>query len=189
MENVPIRSFSRPYSSAFRLNKERYSVSLRIQSECGKIQTRKTPNTDTFLAVFHRIAKTTWQCDTSEVKVSLVSIKFGSKQVLTSYRSMYPEVPCKKGVLKNFIKFTRKHLRQSLSFAKITDFRHATPLKRHSDEDVSRWILQIFKKTFFYRTPAVATSFADIYLNYGNKNSNEKKDEYIKKEIFKISLQ
>ena len=29
-----------------------FSVSLRIQSECGKIRTRKTPNTDTFQAVF-----------------------------------------------------------------------------------------------------------------------------------------
>ena len=28
-----------------------YSVSLRIHSACGKIQTRKTPNTDTFHAV------------------------------------------------------------------------------------------------------------------------------------------
>ena len=28
-----------------------YSVNLRIQSECGKIWTRKTPNTDTFYAV------------------------------------------------------------------------------------------------------------------------------------------
>ena len=28
-----------------------HSVSLRIQSECGKIRTRKTPNKDTFLAV------------------------------------------------------------------------------------------------------------------------------------------
>ena len=30
----------------------RYFVSLRIQSECGKIRTRITPNTDTFYAVF-----------------------------------------------------------------------------------------------------------------------------------------
>ena len=28
-------------------------VSLRIQSKCGKIRTRKTPNTDTFHAVLH----------------------------------------------------------------------------------------------------------------------------------------
>ena len=40
-----------PYFSAFRLNTKRYSMSLRIQSKCGKIQTRITPNTDTFYAV------------------------------------------------------------------------------------------------------------------------------------------
>ena len=33
--------FSGPYFPEFRLNTERYGVSLRIQSECGKIQTRK----------------------------------------------------------------------------------------------------------------------------------------------------
>ena len=30
-----------------------YGVSLRIQSECGKTQTRKTPNKDTFHAVMN----------------------------------------------------------------------------------------------------------------------------------------
>ena len=33
--------FPGPYFPAFRLNTERYSVSLRIQSECGEIRTRK----------------------------------------------------------------------------------------------------------------------------------------------------
>ena len=42
--------FSVPYFPAFGLNTERY-VSLRIQSECGKMRTRITPNTDTFQAV------------------------------------------------------------------------------------------------------------------------------------------
>ena len=41
-------SFSGPYFLAFGLNTERYGVSLRIQSEWGKMGTRKTPNTDTF---------------------------------------------------------------------------------------------------------------------------------------------
>ena len=31
---------------------QRYGGSPRIQSKCGKIQTRKTPNTDTFDAVY-----------------------------------------------------------------------------------------------------------------------------------------
>ena len=50
VKNLRIRSFSDPYFPAFELNTERYGISLRIQSECGKIQTRKTPNTDTFHA-------------------------------------------------------------------------------------------------------------------------------------------
>ena len=37
--------------SRFGLNMERSEVSLRIQSECGKMWTRITPNTDNFYAV------------------------------------------------------------------------------------------------------------------------------------------
>ena len=47
-KSVRIRSFSGPYFPAFGLNTERYSLSLRIQSECGKIRTTKTPNTVQF---------------------------------------------------------------------------------------------------------------------------------------------
>ena len=38
---VQMRSFSGPYFPAFGLNTERYGASLRIQSQCGKIWTRK----------------------------------------------------------------------------------------------------------------------------------------------------
>ena len=51
VKSVRIRIFIGPYFPAFGLNTERYSVSLCIQSECGKMQTRKTPDTDTFYAV------------------------------------------------------------------------------------------------------------------------------------------
>ena len=51
VKSVRIRSFSGPYFLAFGLNTERYSVSFRIQSKYGKIQTRITPNTDTFHVV------------------------------------------------------------------------------------------------------------------------------------------
>ena len=37
---------------------------------------------------------------------------------------------CKKGVLRNFAKFTRKHLRQSIFFNKVADLRPATLLKK-----------------------------------------------------------
>ena len=42
-----IRSYSGPHFPSFRLNTEKYSVFLRIQSECGK-----TANTDTFYKVY-----------------------------------------------------------------------------------------------------------------------------------------
>ena len=51
VKSVRIRSFSGPYFLALGLNTRRYGVSPRIQYECGKIRTRKTPNEDNFYAV------------------------------------------------------------------------------------------------------------------------------------------
>ena len=48
---VRIWGYSGPHFPIFELNTERYSVSLRIQSECRKMRTRITPNTDTFYGV------------------------------------------------------------------------------------------------------------------------------------------
>ena len=50
-KSVRTRSYSSPYFPVFGLNKKRYGESLHIQSGCGKIRTRITPNTDTFDAV------------------------------------------------------------------------------------------------------------------------------------------
>ena len=49
MESVRIYSFPGQHFTAFGLNTD--GVSLRIESECGKIRTKKAPNTDTFHAV------------------------------------------------------------------------------------------------------------------------------------------
>ena len=51
VKSVRIRSYSGPHFPAFGLSTERYSVSLRVQSECGKMGTRISPNTDTFYPV------------------------------------------------------------------------------------------------------------------------------------------
>ena len=51
VKSVRIRSYPAPYFPSFGMNTERLSVSLRNQSEFGKIQTRITPNMDTFHAV------------------------------------------------------------------------------------------------------------------------------------------
>ena len=54
IKNVHIRSYSGPNFPAFGLNRERYGVSLRIQSICGKIRTRITPNVDAFYQVYDK---------------------------------------------------------------------------------------------------------------------------------------
>ena len=53
------------------------------------------------------------------------------------YRSNRPELFYKKGVLRNFAKFTRKHPCQSLLFNKFAGLRPATLLKRGSGTSVS----------------------------------------------------
>ena len=51
VKSVQIRSYSGPYFPTFGLNTERYSLSLRIQSKCGKTRSRITPNMNSFYAV------------------------------------------------------------------------------------------------------------------------------------------
>ena len=51
VKSVCIRSYSGPHFPAFGLNTKRYSVFLRIQSECGKMRAKIIPDTDTFYAV------------------------------------------------------------------------------------------------------------------------------------------
>ena len=51
---------------------------------------------------------------------SLIFLLFWSWSLV---RSSHPEVFCKKGVLRNFTKFTGKHLRQSLFFNKVAGLR------------------------------------------------------------------
>ena len=51
VKGVRIQSYSGPHFSVFGLHMERYAVSVRIQSLCGKMRTRITPNTGNFHAV------------------------------------------------------------------------------------------------------------------------------------------
>ena len=77
------------------------------------------------------------------------------------FGSSRPEVFGKKGVLRNFKKFTGKHLCQCLFFNKVASLRPATlSTKRlcHKFFPVSCEFLKISKKTCFYRTPPVAAS-------------------------------
>ena len=83
--------------------------------------------------------------------------------MLQVYRSRRPYVFCKKGVLRNFAKFTGKHLCQSLFFNEVAG------------------------DTFFYRTPVVAASRPDIYpiyaLFYKQHFYKHRQAEIVKKPI------
>ena len=73
VKSVRIRSYSGPYFPAFRLNTERYSVSLCIHSKCEKIRTGITPNSDTFNAV---------------VEYALINIKYKKTKSYTKKKDL-----------------------------------------------------------------------------------------------------
>ena len=53
-----------------------------------------------------------------------------TKSTFFCFQKQPPEVFCKKSVLRNFAKFTGKHLCQSLFFNNVTDLRPAALLKK-----------------------------------------------------------
>ena len=59
---------------------------------------------------------------------------------------------CQKGVLKNFAKFTGRHLYQSLCFKKLQ------AKKETLAQVFSYEICELFKNTYFYKIPLVAAS-------------------------------
>ena len=94
-------------------------------------------------------------------------------------RSSRPDVFCEKGVLRNFAKFTGKHLCLSLFLNKIVGLRPATLIKKrlwHRVSFLSKFFIWIFlnfsflsefceisKNTFFDRTPQVAVSVCHTF--------------------------
>ena len=86
-------------------------------------------------------------------------------QEISPFRSSRPEVFCKKGVLRNFTKFTRKPLCQSLFFNKVTGLRSATLLNNRLWHRC--FPVNFPKNTYFHRTPPVAAS--DHYVQYVKK--------------------
>ena len=91
-----------------------YSVSLRIQSECGKMRTRITPNTDTFYAVTtFSISKTKRynkkyypKSVTNETKITRRNIIVSA---LSKYWSLYKTnlfIPTSTSFLASFSRFT-----------------------------------------------------------------------------------
>ena len=82
--------------------------------------------------------------------LSLQTLKTLFKETL---RSSHGRFSVKKAVLRNFIKFSGKHLCQSLFFNKVPGLRPGTLAQVFSCE-----ICETSKNTFSYRTPLVAAS-------------------------------
>ena len=78
--------------------------------------------------------------------------------ILCTHRSSRPDVFCEKGVLRNTVKFTGKHLCQSLFFNKIAGIRPSSSLKKTLAQVFFCELFDISKITFFYRTLLVAAS-------------------------------
>ena len=77
-------------------------------------------------------------------------------QDLTKPRSSRRRCSIWKGVLRNFAKFTGKHLCYSLFFNKAAGLRAATLLKEPLAQVLSCEFCEISKSTFSYRTTLVA---------------------------------
>ena len=76
-----------------------------------------------------------------------------SSPVFSIHISSRPEVFCKKGVFRNFAKFTGKELRQSLFFNNVADFRPAALLKKEALAQVFPCeFCEISKNTFLQNT-------------------------------------
>ena len=75
----------------------------------------------------------------------LQTVHFYDKPIVSfSFRSSRSEVFCEQGVLKNFAKFTGKHLRQSLFFDKVAGWGQQFYSKRDSDTGTFLRILRNF---------------------------------------------
>ena len=82
--------FSGPYFPAFGLNTKRYSVSLRIQSECGNIRTRKNSvfgHSSCSVSFNEYFNQKINKCSKVIGLMKRLSLKLSRKQLLTIYKT------------------------------------------------------------------------------------------------------
>ena len=122
--------------------------------------------------IHNREYKMYWQNE-KIAKLWVLSI-FLTKEGLNKYIKLLCEMKlreitdvfCKKGVLRNFAKFTWKHLCWSLFFNKLAGLRPESLLKRDSDTGVFRWILWNFLRTPFLQNLCSGCFFIkDLFLS------------------------
>ena len=98
-----------------------------------------------------------WINDTIKSKIKTKNLLL--KQYMQNDRSSHQRCSMKKGVLRNFTEFTRKHLRQSLFFKKFAGLRPSTLLKKKLwYRCFSVNFVKFLRTPFFCRTTPVAAS-------------------------------
>ena len=105
----------------------------------------------------------------------------------TQIRSSHWMCSIKKGIRRNFTKFTGKHMCQSLFFNKLAGLSPATLLKerkRDSGTGVFLWILWNFYEHLFHRTP-LDDCFWQIFCKLGVLKflQNLQENTFIKKRL------
>ena len=99
--------------------------------------------------------------------------------IVIGFRDSHLQVFCKKGVLKNFVKFTEKHLYQTPYPNKVAGLRPATLLKK-------RIWHRCFSVNFaiFLRTPFSTEQLRWLLLNVFLKYFAEFKGKYMSQSLF-----
>ena len=90
---------------------------------------------------------------------------FFLKTVSGSFRSSHQRCSVKKGVLRNFAKFTGKRLYQRIFFNKVAALRSATLLKESLAQVFSREFCEISKNNFFTKHVRKTTSVPSYNFN------------------------
>ena len=84
-------------------------------------------------------------------------------------KSSRPDVFCEKGVLRNYAKFTGKHVCQSLFFNKVAGGACNFLKKETLTHVFSCEFCEISKNTFFYRTPLVLLILGKVAVFPSNR--------------------
>ena len=93
-------------------------------------------------------------------------------------RSSHQRCSIKKGVLRNFAKFTEKHLCQSLFLNKVSGLKPASFIKKETLAQVfSCEFCEISTNTFSYKTPLVTASvlcqLLERHVSYSKNETNQ----------------
>ena len=95
-------------------------------------------------------------------KAKIVLTPIARSSQITKVQKQSSSYSVRKGILRNFAKFTGKYLCQSLIFNKVAGLRPATLLKKRLAQVFSCEFCEIFKNNFFYGTTTVATSDSSL---------------------------